>query len=105
MFGGNGFAGRFDDIKLYNKGLRPWEITANYWGTEYSVDPKNKLSITWGEVKHNAKPRSDRGSSEKNIREWKEIGTVKKRGQKIKRNLKRNPRIRIFRLVIHFLGG
>ena len=81
-FGGMGFAGRFDDIKLYNKRLRPWEITANYWGTEYSVDPKNKLSITWGEVKHNAKPRSDRGSSEKNIREWKEIGTVKKEARK-----------------------
>ena len=78
MFGGNGFAGRFDDIKLYNKRLRPWEITANYWGTEYSVDPKNKLSITWGEVKHNVKPRSDRGSREKIIRRWKEIGTTEK---------------------------
>ena len=78
MFGGNGFAGRFDDIKLYSKRLRPWEITANYWGTEYSVDPKNKLSITWGEVKHNVKPRSDRGSREKIIRRWKEIGTTEK---------------------------
>ena len=51
MFGGNGFAGRFDDIKLYNKRLRPWEITANYWGKEYSVDPKNRLLFTWAEIK------------------------------------------------------
>ena len=51
MFGGNGFAGRFDDIKLYNKRLRPWEITANYWGTEYSVESKGKLVTTWAEIK------------------------------------------------------
>ena len=51
VFGGSGFAGRFDDIKLYNKRLRPWEITANYWGTEYSVEPKGKIITTWSKIK------------------------------------------------------
>ena len=50
-FGGDGFAGRFDDIKLYNKRLRPWEITNNYWGKELSVDPLHKEVITWAEIK------------------------------------------------------
>ena len=50
-FGGNGFAGRLDDIKLYNKRLRPWEITQNYWGKELSVDPLHKEVITWAEIK------------------------------------------------------
>ena len=53
VFGGSGFAGRFDDIKLYNKRLRPWEITANYWGTEYSVESKGKLVTTWSKIKLN----------------------------------------------------
>ena len=78
VFGGSGFAGRFDDIKLYNKRLRPWEITANYWGTEYSVDPKNKVTTTWGEIKSNVKQRSSSGSREEIIRRWKEIGRSQK---------------------------
>jgi len=52
FFGGNGFAGRFDDIKLYDKRLRPWEITANYWGKELSVEPKQKLETLWGKLKN-----------------------------------------------------
>ena len=51
FFGGNGFAGRFDDIKLYNKRLWPWEITANYWGKELKVKPKGKQSLQWAEIR------------------------------------------------------
>ena len=50
-FASDGFAGRLDDIKLYNTKLRPWEITRNYWGTELGIDNKNKLTTTWGEMK------------------------------------------------------
>ena len=51
VFGGSGFAGRFDDIKLYNKRLKPWEITANYWGKELEVKPKGKQSLQWAEIR------------------------------------------------------
>ena len=51
-FGGGGFAGRFDDIKLYSSRLRPWEITANYWGETFNVNSRNKLVTTWSKVKY-----------------------------------------------------
>ena len=50
-FGGIGFAGRFDDIKIYNKRLKPWEITSNYWGKELEVVLKGKLIEAWGRLK------------------------------------------------------
>ena len=50
-FGGVGFAGRFDDIKIYNKRLKPWEITSNYWGKELEVVLKGKLIEAWGRLK------------------------------------------------------
>jgi hypothetical protein len=50
-FGGMGFAGRFDDIKLYNKRLKPWEITQNYWGNTLLVEPKSKITTTWSTIK------------------------------------------------------
>jgi len=50
-FGGGGFAGRFDDIKLYNSRLRPWEITANYWGEIFNVKKKDSLITSWGKLK------------------------------------------------------
>ena len=51
-FGGSRFAGRFDDIKLYNVRLRPWEIVSNYHAEELLVDPKEKLITTWGKLKN-----------------------------------------------------
>ena len=51
-FGSSGFAGRFDDIKLYNARLRPWEITANYWGESFNVNSRNKLVTAWSKVKY-----------------------------------------------------
>lgn len=51
-FGGSGFAGRFDDIKIYDVRLRPWEITQNFLGHEFNVEPKGKLVTTWGKIKN-----------------------------------------------------
>ena len=51
-FGGDGFAGRFDDIKLYNKRLRPWEIKDNYWGKEYEIDLRDQLITIWSNIKY-----------------------------------------------------
>lgn len=51
-FGGGGFAGRFDDIKLYNSRLRPWEITANYWGETFNIKKKDNLITSWGKLKY-----------------------------------------------------
>ena len=51
-FGGSRFAGRFDDIKIYNVRLRPWEIVSNYNAVELLVDPKEKLITTWGKLKY-----------------------------------------------------
>ena len=51
-FGGGGFAGRFDDIKLYSERLRPWEITANYWGEVFNVKRKDGLITSWGKLKY-----------------------------------------------------
>ena len=50
-FGGSGFAGRLDDIKLYNARLRPWEITDNFWGESFNVKKKDGLITLWGELK------------------------------------------------------
>ena len=51
-FASDGYAGRLDDIKIYNTRLKPWEITFNYWGTELRVDPsKDQLITTWGRIK------------------------------------------------------
>tara|TARA_Y100000593_G_scaffold27373_1_gene54765 strand:+ start:42077 stop:42829 length:753 start_codon:yes stop_codon:yes gene_type:complete len=52
IFGGSGFSGRFDDIKVYSRRLRPWEITDNYWGDSLKIEP-NKYNITtkWGKIK------------------------------------------------------
>tara|TARA_R100000008_G_scaffold86897_1_gene82589 strand:- start:1955 stop:2728 length:774 start_codon:yes stop_codon:yes gene_type:complete len=51
VFGGNGFAGRFDDIKVYNERLKPWEITSNYWGKELNIESKDKLIFLWSKIK------------------------------------------------------
>ena len=51
-FGGSGFAGRIDDIKLYNKRLRPWDIKDNYWGKELSIKFKGRLITTWSKIKY-----------------------------------------------------
>ncbi len=51
VFGGNGFAGRIDDIKIYSKRLRPWEITANFWGNRLNVNERDKLATTWANIK------------------------------------------------------
>ena len=51
-FGSSGLAGRFDDIKLYNERLRPWEITANYWGDTFSIEKKDRLITSWGKLKY-----------------------------------------------------
>lgn len=51
-FGGSGFAGRFDDIKLYNARLFPWEITANYWGETFDIKKRKGLITSWGELKY-----------------------------------------------------
>ena len=50
-FASDGYAGRLDDIKLYNTRLKPWEVTYNYWGNELRVDLKNLLVTSWAEVK------------------------------------------------------
>ena len=54
-FASNGFAGRLDNIKIYDERLKPWEITQNYWGTELNVDLKSKFITTWAEVKKEKK--------------------------------------------------
>ena len=51
-YGGSGFAGRIDDIKLYNKRLRPWDIKDNYWGKELKVNYRGKLLTTWSKIKY-----------------------------------------------------
>ena len=50
-FASDGYAGRLDDIKIYNTRLMPWEITYNYWGTELRVDLENLLTTNWADIK------------------------------------------------------
>jgi hypothetical protein len=50
-FGGSGFAGRIDDIKIYNRRLEPWEITQNYWGNNFAIDLRSKHITTWANEK------------------------------------------------------
>ncbi|SVC92526.1 uncharacterized protein METZ01_LOCUS345380, partial [marine metagenome] len=51
MFAFDGFAGRLDDIKLYNARLNPWEISENYWAESLNVDKRGELITTWGGLK------------------------------------------------------
>ena len=50
-FASDGYAGRLDDIKIYNTRLKPWEVTYNYWGNELRVDLNNLLITSWAEIK------------------------------------------------------
>ena len=45
------FSGRFDEIAFYNRPLTPLEVTKYYGGIGLKIDPKLKLTITWGEMK------------------------------------------------------
>ena len=45
------FSGRFDEITFYNRALTPHEVTRYYGGIGLKVEPKLKLTTTWGEVK------------------------------------------------------
>ena len=51
MFGFDGYAGRLDDIKLYNARLNPWEISENYWAEFLGINERKKLITSWGELK------------------------------------------------------
>jgi len=45
------FSGRFDEIVFYNRPLTPIEVAKLYSGMGLKVEPKLKLTTTWGEVK------------------------------------------------------
>ena len=45
------FSGRFDEIVFYNRPLTPIEVAKLYSGMGMIVEPKLKLTTTWGEVK------------------------------------------------------
>ena len=45
------FSGRFDEIVFYNRPLTPIEVAKLYSGMGLQINPKLKLSTTWGEVK------------------------------------------------------
>ena len=51
MFAFDGFAGRLDNVKLYNAKLEPWEISENYWGETLNINKREKLVTSWGELK------------------------------------------------------
>ncbi len=53
VFGGNGFSGRFNDVKFYNRTLKGWEIVQNFYAKRgLVIEPKGKLVTTWGRIKH-----------------------------------------------------
>ena len=45
------FSGRFDEIVFYNRPITPIEVAKLYSGMGLKVEPKLKLTTTWGEVK------------------------------------------------------
>jgi len=45
------FSGRFDEIAFYNRPLTPIEVTRYYGGMSLKIEPKEKLTWIWGEVK------------------------------------------------------
>ena len=45
------FSGRFDEIVFYNRPITPIEVAKLYSGMGMKVEPKLKLTTTWGEVK------------------------------------------------------
>ena len=52
QFGGENFAGRINDVAYYNRAIKGWEITRNYFAVKgMKIKPKLKLTTTWGEIK------------------------------------------------------
>ena len=45
------FSGRFDEIVFYNRPITPIEVAKLYSGMGLKIEPKLKLTTTWGEVK------------------------------------------------------
>ena len=50
-FGGSRFAGRFDDIKIYNVRLLPWEILTNSLAEKLEVNSNFRTTDFWGDIK------------------------------------------------------
>ena len=49
----NGYLnGAMDEVRIYNRALTAGEIQTNFVAVVTSVDSMNKLSITWGAIKH-----------------------------------------------------
>ena len=52
QFGGENFSGRINDVAYYNRALKGWEITRNYFAVKgMDVDSKHKIITSWAELK------------------------------------------------------
>ena len=52
QFGGENFSGRINDIAYYNRALKGWEITRNYFAIKgMNINSKHKLITSWAELK------------------------------------------------------
>ncbi len=49
--GDNVFNGIVDEVRVYNKALSNAEVQQNFSAESAAVEPANKLSMTWGEIK------------------------------------------------------
>ena len=52
QFGGENFSGRINDVSYYNRAIKGWEITRNYFAIKgMEVKPKHRLITSWAELK------------------------------------------------------